>query len=134
MLEFSDRTQHKARKRHVCDLCGKDILPGCEYINERMRLHGEFLNLHRHIHCDAILDAFMCAVGPDEYDSETVAIWASSHCDDLNDEGACSNDDFYESCDKECCFECDLVLERILDGAILAAAKKDVRDNMEDEA
>lgn len=132
MLEFSERMQRKARKQHYCDICGKSILPGCEYIQERMKANGEFLNLRRHIHCDAILDAFLCETSPDEYDSEMVALWAGRCCDDLNDEGKCSDDDFYERCDKENCFECDLVLERLLDRSVLEAARRSVRENSED--
>lgn len=32
MSDFCEQRQHRAKKPHVCELCNRPILPGCEYI------------------------------------------------------------------------------------------------------
>lgn len=59
MTEICDVQQRRARKQHSCDVCGAAILPGSEYISFRSMQDGRFWYNKSHIHCDAILNAYI---------------------------------------------------------------------------
>ena len=41
MSDFCERRQHRAKKPHVCELCNRPILPGCEYILVKTNRAGQ---------------------------------------------------------------------------------------------
>ncbi len=131
MLEFSRTEQRKARKDHKCDVCGKPILKGREYVFVSQKYDGEINTFHQHIHCDALLEAYLASdwYDGDEYSLDEVWEWLSDLCNDLYHEGKCSEEDYEENCDKERCFECPLIFEKVLKPEIRRAAEQDVRDN-----
>ena len=42
MSDFCERRQHRAKKPHVCELCNRPILPGCEHIFVKGKVEGQF--------------------------------------------------------------------------------------------
>ena len=132
MLELYEKKQQKARKRHRCHICGKAILPGCEYIHEKQKYDGEFNDLKRHLHCDAILDAYLDVSSESEYSDDEVQEFVSDICGELFAKWQCTEGDYYEKCDRERCFECPLVFKRLLNPSLLAAMEADVKANEED--
>lgn len=126
--EFQSRRQRKARKRYECHLCGKAILPGCEYIHESYKQNeGMIVTLKRHIHCDAILDAYNEKFNTESYyDEEEVlqTIW-SEVCKNLCDEEQ-EEDCLSDPC---CVFSCELCQKELLKQPALGAAIQSVKDN-----
>ena len=57
MSDLFERKQITAKRPHKCHLCGETIPPGVHYIREKWRDDG-FQEIHRHIHCDALLDEY----------------------------------------------------------------------------
>ena len=122
--------QIRARKRHKCQLCGMDILPGREYVLEKGIYDGEYHTLRRHIHCDAILQVYI-----DEYCYE-----------DCYDDEDVSDTIRLEACRKICgsdqadeCFmipsrpySCEICLKKMLNPSVLGAALQSVQDNRDD--
>lgn len=53
MSEICSVIQRKAKKIHFCDVCGKPIIPGSEYLAIRSAQDGRFWHNKEHIHCDA---------------------------------------------------------------------------------
>lgn len=131
MLEFSRTEQRKARKSHKCDVCGNPILKGCEYIFSSQKYDGEIHTFHQHIHCDALLDAFLNSDRYDgsEYSLDEVREWLSDLCNEIYREGKCPENDYEENCDKEGCFECALIREKVLKPEIRRAAEQSIVDN-----
>lgn len=56
-MELCSYTFRKAKKPHLCDICGFEIVPGSEYISIRNTQDGKFWYNKEHIHCDALLEA-----------------------------------------------------------------------------
>lgn len=50
--------QRKARKRYSCQICGKEILPGRQYMFYSYLDGFRHLSFFCHIHCDAMLKAW----------------------------------------------------------------------------
>lgn len=121
MLEFADRRQRKAQKAYFCDLCGALIRRGAEYIYEAQKGDDGFLVTRRHIHCDAMLDAYLADSDAAEYSADEVRDWI---CD-----GACGGCDYGADCDQAGCFECEFAQQKLLRPAILEAARQSVREN-----
>lgn len=127
MLEFQRVEQYRARKDYKCDLCGKTICKGRQYVYEVQKFYGDLQEIRRHIHCDALLDAYLCETGADEYTADSVSDYA---CDLV-----CSGCQFgqEDECDKTPCFSCEIVHKALLTPTMLNAARQSVRENMEDE-
>lgn len=125
MLEFSITERRKARKDHRCDVCGKPILKGCEYVVESQKHDGEIYIFHRHIHCNALLEAYQASnwCDGDEYSIDEFVEWLSDLCNDLYHEGKCE-----ENCDKKRCFECPLIFEKTLEPERARAMKEEDHD------
>lgn len=49
--------QHKASQKYRCDLCGKEIDRGTDYIAADMEYGGRWVTRRLHIHCDAMVQA-----------------------------------------------------------------------------
>lgn len=68
--------QRKAKKRHVCVICGKDILPGCQYIHESYKAEKcgkkKYITFGRHIHCDAMMEAWIRKYHPEYLEEKLV--------------------------------------------------------------
>lgn len=127
MVDVQRIEQRKARKRYECQLCGKAILPGREYIHETYKHDEGFRTVRRHIHCDAMLDAYNSEYNFDEYYDEcevSETLW-SELCKQICDkeqQDECSMDDLYA---------CELCQRKLLPPSILGAAKQSVIDNDE---
>lgn len=128
MAEFQKIKQVKARKRHKCQLCSADILPGCEYILEKYKDGGRIRTLYRHIHCDAVLQEYL-----------------DGYCLDSFYENGDVYDTVREICREYCtqeqadeCFgilsrpySCGMCLQKFLPASVLGAALQSIRDNRE---
>lgn len=51
MKEYYREDQVQARKRHACELCGRSILPGRQYVYLTATREGRRVHEKRHIHC-----------------------------------------------------------------------------------
>ena len=130
MTEVISREQRKARKQHECHLCGKSILPECEYIHETYKGDNGFVTLRRHIHCDAMLDAYNSEYNPEEdYDEREVTetLW-SELCKQLCD------DQQLDECNMDDLYGCELCQRKLLPPSVLGAAKQSVKDNYDWDA
>ena len=130
MVDIQRIEQKKARKRYECQLCGKPILPGNQYIHETFKGDEGFRTLRRHIHCDAMLNAYNSEYNFDEYYDEwevTETLW-DELCKQICDE------DQRDECDMCDLYGCQLCQEKLLQPSILGAAKESVRDNYDWEA
>ena len=124
--EILKRHQYVASKRYQCGVCGKPILEGASYIVEtQARGTKQITTGRRHIHCDAMLEAYMKAEDPE--DKKTVheiteALWEKccfKLCDE-NQRNECSMNDIYG---------CELCQEKMLPPLMVIAAKNSVIDN-----
>ena len=133
MVDLFSERQLKARKRHVCHLCGRPILPGAEYIRAKWFDDG-FREVARHVHCDVLLNAIAPELSDQsEFTEDEVTEILRDTCAELHNNGKCSDDD-YNTCVDADCYGCYLVqLARIASPVILRAAEKSVRENMEDD-
>jgi ribosomal protein S27E len=128
MVQFQSIEQRKARKKHECHLCGKPILPGCEYIHENFKNEGgKITSLKRHIHCDAMLDAYNEKFNTEEfYDEPEVleTIWQEV-CKKI------CGEEQWEECfdDPSCMMSCELCQRELVHPSALGAAIQSVREN-----
>ena len=130
MADMYSERQLKARKRHICHLCRRAILPGCEYIKAKWFDAG-FCEVERHIHCDALLDTVALS-DTDEFSDDEVTEELRETCAELHSSGICSDED-YETCADADCYSCYLVQRaRIKEPMILRAAEQSVKQNTED--
>lgn len=127
MLEFIRKEQYRAKKDYTCHLCGETIRKGREYIYEVNKWEGMVNDYRRHIHCDALLDAWAAETGDDEYTDTEISEYI---CDRVCSRCVCGEED---ECDKAPCFSCEIVQEALLTPTMLAAARQSVRENMEGE-
>ena len=121
--------QRNGRKDYVCQLCGKRIVKGREHIYESGRYEGSFFGHRRHIHCNAIADAFFAeSWTEDEYNEDD--IW--NYCREEGCRG-CSPD-IREDCidDMKNPFWCPKVIERLTKGNDQRAALTSLAENRED--
>ena len=85
MATLYERRQVTARRPHKCHLCGETIPPGVWYIREKWRDDG-FVEIKRHVHCDALLDEFFKSAAystGDEYTDDEVWEWIRDRCLEL---------------------------------------------------
>lgn len=108
--------QLKAKTRHECHVCNKDILPGCDYIQEKTREGGLYFTLNRHIHCDAVLYA-MDSVFLSRTTEHIINNICATYCDK-----DCL-------CNKENLYSCFLVHKMLLSPVVFNAARKSVIEN-----
>lgn len=122
MLEFSRTEQRKARKDHKCDVCGKPILKGREYVFVSQKYDGEINTFHQHIHCDAVAAAYTEEYGGIEQ-VEDVADWLVCEvCESCPERATCG-------AGKYDTFACEIVHKNVLPATLLAAARESVRRN-----
>ena len=113
--------QRKARKQHICDLCGKPIPKGAEYIYTTFVCDCMICEEHRHIHCDAMMNAAFTEYDAESYDECLEYIWEDT-CETM-----CSFEQ-REECDLVTALSCEYCQECMLSPEILEAAKQSVRD------
>lgn len=132
MSDYYDERQIRARKRHICHLCGKTIFRGAEYIRVKWYSDG-FCEAARHIHCDALLQTTLDDLNdPTSFDADEVTEILRDTCVDLHNKGICADEDF-ERCENTDCYACFLVQRDRLEMAptLLRAAEQSVKDNDE---
>ena len=128
MIEMQNIVQRKARKKYKCQLCGKPIFPGREYVYETFKGDDGFRTLRRHIHCDAMLNVYNAELNFDEYYDErevTETLW-DELCKQLCDE------EQRDECDMCDLYGCELSQNKLLGEYapnMLGPAKDSVRDN-----
>lgn len=108
--------QITANKKHMCHVCNKDILPGCEYIQEKGMIAGRHVTYDRHIHCDAVL-----------YALDLVSL--SCTTEHIVDNVCATYCDEYDNCDKENLYSCGLVHKILLNPVMFKAARESVKKN-----
>lgn len=114
--------QRKAKKPHKCDLCGKSILPGIEYIYTSYSYDGSIHDSRFHIHCDAMASAVLATGDFDEYNYDDIAYWLW----EIICEEKCSSEQ-REECDLSDTFSCEICQSKMLTSTILEAARQSVR-------
>lgn len=110
-------------------MCGRNILTGAEYVYECQKFNGEILQMRRHIHCDAMLEAYFDAEQPDEYGESEVHEWVCDRsCNGCPhaDSGDC------EAAGTDAVWGCAFAQRAILPRSVQAAAKRSVLENDED--
>ena len=117
--------QARAKQRYICHLCRKPILFGNQYMAETRKDERGYTTLHRHIHCDAMLEAYKRYYSDELYYSErqVTKVLREKLCKYICDEkqrGECGPEDV---------FACELSQERILSPTVMGAAKESVREN-----
>ena len=119
--------QAKAMQQYECHLCGRHILRGNQYIVETRKDDLGYKTLHRHIHCDAMLEAHNRFYGTrDCYARRQITeTLYGKLCVFICDE------EKRGECEKEDLFSCELCQKRILSPSIMSAVKESVRDNYE---
>lgn len=132
MIEVQSIKQRKARKQYSCQLCGKPILKGCQYIFESFKGDNGFETLRRHIHCDAMLDVYNREYNADadEYYDErevTETLW-DELCKQICDE------EQRDECDMSDLYGCELCQRKILNPSILGEVFQSVKDNYDWDA
>lgn len=123
MAELYERRQVTAHRPHKCHLCGETIPPGVQYIREKWKDDG-FHEIHRHIHCDALLDEylneyFFCG---GEYTDDEVWEWIREKCLEL-----CGWDK-REDCECDP-FSCEHIISGIANINSRKAAEESLRDS-----
>lgn len=83
--------QHKANKEHRCDICGKTIPVGMEYITRCWYCNEGYKNIKLHIHCDAFYTTFRES---DDWktrtrESETIQWLMENHCFECDKRDKC---------------------------------------------
>ena len=124
MSDTLTNKQRKARKPHTCDICGKSIPKGAEYIYITYVCDGSIYEEHRHIHCDAMIDAAFTEYDAESYEECLEYIWEDT-C-----EVNCSFDQ-REECNFSTMLSCEICQECMLSPQILEAAKQSVRNCIE---
>lgn len=127
MAELYEQRQVTARRPHKCHLCGQKIPPGVWYIREKWKDDG-FHEIHRHIHCDALLDEFFKSAhygNGYEYTEDEVWEW-------IRDEkcGTLCRTEERDDCDANP-FACPRVIQSIANINSRRAAEESLRDSEE---
>lgn len=129
MSEICSVIQRKAKKIHFCDVCGKPIIPGSEYLAIRSAQDGRFWHNKEHVHCDALLDAYtrQTGLGLDFGRLDMVVTWlCAKACSECPQESSCrlAGQDI---------FGCTAALRRVLQPTVLHAALESVKANIDIE-
>lgn len=118
------RTQRKAKSKRVCGLCLEAIMPGREYIHHKIRLNEQCRRKYTegsyHIHCDALMDAYLADGWDNAYNVEDVETW-------LREKTPCAPCALYK---KDCAspFDCLLAVSNALQNtAVYNAAVESIR-------
>ena len=116
--------QRKGRKEYICQLCGEKIRKGREYICESGRYDGKFFEHKRHIHCDALFNAYFDDGGDPEYTEDEIYEFVRETC--------CSCQLWHDDECEESPWTCHVVLEKRLNEQAARAAKQSIEENRED--
>ena len=117
--------QRKSRKEYNCQLCNQKILKGREYICESGRYDGEFFEHKRHIHCNAIFEAYFSEPWiDDEYTEDEIFDYVRDVCCGC----ALWHDD---SCEINP-YTCETVIRKLVPANEQGAAMESVEANQED--
>lgn len=105
MIEFSTYREPKAKKTHVCSLCGGAINVGEKYVRFSGK-DGKFMfDTKLHLPCSVLIEKYCENIEQNEYDNDAVIDWvkkiACSGCkyfEDDNDDPPCNASIF--ECDR----------------------------------
>ena len=122
MGELCSITQRKAKKTHICNICGKRICPGSEYVFARSGQDGRFWYNKQHIHCDAIASAYTQEYGGIEQ-VDNVIDWLIDKVCIVCPERVTCDAGMWDV------FACEIIHKNVLPATLLAAAKESVRRN-----
>ncbi len=117
--------QRKARKNYPCWLCREEIRKGNQYIYETYVYDGHIYTNRRHIHCDAVMCAWINRYGTkDEYtDGEIIGgIWEDVCV-------AICDAEQREECNYTTSFSCKLCQKELLNPSLLGVAVQSVKEN-----
>ena len=129
---YRERT-FRARKKHLCDLCDRPILPRREYVRGSWKDGDGFHELKYHAHCNALVNAYCSRSTELEYTIDDVQDFCIELCRDAHEAGECPEEVFYEECDGQRVFACPKVFARAIpdDPDALRRMTDDVRANEE---
>lgn len=118
--------QRKGREEYICQLCGEKIHKGREYICESGRYDGTFFEHKRHIHCNAIAEAYFSEPwSEDEYTEDEILDYVRDVC--------CGCQKYH---DDECeadPYACEKVIRKLVPESLQGAALRSVEENREDK-
>lgn len=66
MMEFYSESKVKARKKHTCEMCNKDIQQGELYYRENGKWDGDFFSRALHVQCH-LMEADYCTEVDQEF-------------------------------------------------------------------
>ena len=90
MSNFYNNTHPKARKEHICDICGEKIKVGERYSKQVGTFDGDFYNNCYCLDCEAVLDAYF-RFHDEYYDTWQVTDWVNEYwCDGGPDNKTCT--------------------------------------------
>ena len=90
MTDFYNNTYPRARKEHICDICGEKIKVGEEYAKKVGKIDGEFYSDCFCLDCETVRKAyFRCH--DEYYDTWNVIDWViESWCDECPEHKTCT--------------------------------------------
>lgn len=95
MLDFMDRRQRRAKTSFVCELCGRTIAPGSDYIRVCWSQKGRIKTQYKHIACDALSIAYGQALKKHECSGVEVEAWIrGTVCFQCSNKQKCSESPF----------------------------------------
>lgn len=113
------RTQRKAKSKRVCGLCLEAIMPGREYIHHKIRLNEQCRRKYTegsyHIHCDALMDAYLADGWDNAYNVEDVETW-------LREKALCTSCTQYKTGNCPSPFDCISAIFEAIPGAVARIA------------
>ena len=136
MLEFYHINHPKARKEHVCDLCGSKILLGQTYERYSGKYDGNMFDLKYCLNCEKVIDAFLdendtynklLLKGIPKKDILILSAYNVNECDEYSD------DNIYDWLREKFCYSCkhgdydaldDCTVNKFCCPTILAEIKK----------
>ena len=136
MLEFYHVKHSKARKEHVCDLCGSKIRLGQTYERYSGKYDGNMFDLKYCLNCEKVIDAFLdendtynklLLKGIPKKDILILSAYNINECDEYSD------DNIYDWLREKFCYDCkygdydvldDCTVNKFCCPTILAKIKK----------
>ena len=128
-MEFYSEACYTARKEHRCEMCGRKIARGEQYVYQSGKWDGDFFTRKLHRQCNLLLYDY-CTEVDEEFTYSSVLEYAEEqYCHDC-EHAACNDDrEGWTEC-KEDVTTCPKVLTKMMDGRGTQAAVADALDEI----
>ncbi len=99
MMEFYNSKKYKAKKEHICEMCGSVIHIGENYYRQSGKFDGEFFDRSLHTHCNNMMQDF-CYNVDNEFSWEQITDYIQDNYCNECEHAACNDDqEDWEECD-----------------------------------